>query len=62
MGILKDAGVDPPQEAEPTPTPPRKETEEPTPPSSVLREMGAVFTSKTRRKEFLNFIKKGFRG
>ena len=62
MGILKDAGVDPPQEAEPTPTPPRKETEEPAPPSSVLREMGAVFTSKTRRKEFLNFIKKGLRG
>ncbi len=59
MGILKDAGVDPPQTAE-------QQVEaiaEPGPevPSTLWREMSAVWTNPGQRKAFWAFVKKGFR-
>lgn len=58
MGILKDAGVDPPK------APEQKEPEtttEPAPPSTVWREMKAVLTDADQRKAFWTFVKNGFR-
>ena len=58
MGILKDAGVDPPK------APDQKEPEtttEPASPSTVWREMKAVLTDADQRKAFWTFVKNGFR-
>ena len=61
MGILKDAGVDPPEpQGSPSPSLDAKRKEDP-PKNSLWREMGAVFTNSSRRKEFLTFIRNGFR-
>jgi tetratricopeptide (TPR) repeat protein len=64
MGILKDAGVDPAQSHSPeSPAGSKKEEAEnatSTPPS-IWREVSAVFTNRQRRKEFLSFIRNGFR-
>ena len=59
MGILKDAGVDPPQAEEPKPA--VAATKAPEPPSSLWREMAAVLTDAGQRKAFWTFVKKGFR-
>jgi tetratricopeptide (TPR) repeat protein len=59
MGILKDAGVDPPEAVEQNT---ESSTEEvPPPPSTMWREMTAVLTNASQRKAFWAFVKKGFR-
>lgn len=60
-GILKDAGVDLPEEPEAAPTPPDDPTPADPPPSSLWREMRSVFSDKKSRQEFITFIRKGFR-
>ena len=59
MGILKDAGVDPPAPAEQSVEP--EAAEEPEAPSTLWREMTAVWTNPGQRKAFWTFVKKGFR-
>ena len=59
MGILKDAGVDPPEEAEQKVEPATEEA--PQPPSTMWREMTSVLTDAGQRKAFWAFVKKGFR-
>ncbi len=62
MGILKDAGVDPPEPQDSQPS--SKDTnraEVDATKNNLWREMGAVFTNSSRRKEFLAFIRNGFR-
>ena len=62
MGILKDAGVDPPTEQggpKPSVDSPSSGTDNAE--GSIWKEMGAVFTSGERRREFIDFIRKGLR-
>lgn len=59
MGILKDAGVDPPQASEPEAVP--EVTQETEAPSTLWREMTAVLTDARQRKAFWTFVKRGFR-
>lgn len=67
MGILKDAGVDPASD------PPDAEEEVPESDREhrkaarwemgpLLREMATVFSDRKRRREFIDFIRNGFRG
>ncbi len=62
MGILRDAGVDPADNSGQAPqstAAPASGEDVPTP--SVWKEMGAVFTNGERRREFIDFIRKGLR-
>ena len=64
MEILKDAGVDPAQsEASSNTSTSEKDNAENAASSStnIWREMRAVFTDRSRRKEFITFIRNGFR-
>lgn len=57
MGILKDAGVDPPIDGpQPVPETPEAETS-----TGIWKEMAAVFTKSGRWREFVTFIRNGFR-
>ena len=59
MGIMKEAGVDPPapNEAPAGDTPPT----EPQGKSSLWKEMAGVFTDAAQRRAFFAFIRNGFR-
>jgi len=69
MGILRDAGIDPPGAEEDTPS--TRKAMEPTEqgkvdtaephPTSLWREMASVFTDRQHRQAFFAFIRNGFR-
>jgi len=59
MGILKEAGVDPPSPTEaPAETTPAVE---PQGKSNLWKEMAGVFTDAAQRRAFIAFIRNGFR-